>query len=61
MFLEKCNLITIKEKMCIFNHDGEIYSNDSDKEYSDDSDDSDEENSYRKIQMKKISCINLFF
>ena len=47
--------------MCIFNHDVEIYSNDSDKEYSADSDDSDEENSYRKIRMKKISCINLFF
>ena len=38
VFLEKHNLITIEKKMSIFKNDAEIYSNDSDKEYSDDSD-----------------------
>ena len=52
MFLEKYN----------FNEDKEIYSDysynvDSDEEYSDDSD---EKGPMKKIQMKKIKCINVF-
>ena len=60
VFLEKYNLITTEEKMSIFNDNVKIYSNDSDEEYSDDSGDSDEEKSDRKIRMTKIRCINLF-
>ena len=56
-FLEKYNIITIAEKMSIFNDNIEIYFNDSDEEYSTDSDDSDEQTFDRKIQMKN-SCIN---
>ena len=56
-FLEKYNIITIAEKMSIFNEDIEIYVNDSDEQYCTDSDDSDEQNFDRKIQMKN-SCIN---
>ena len=55
MFLEKYNLITIEEKMFIFNDNKEIYSDGSDGEYSDDSDDF-----CRTNRMKKIRCINLF-
>ena len=56
-FLEKYNIITIAEKMSIFNDNIEIYFNDSDEVYSTDSDDSDEQTFDRKIQMKN-SCIN---
>ena len=56
-FLEKYNYITIEEKMSISNDDIEIYFDDSVVKSSDDSD---EENSNRKIRMRKISCINLF-
>ena len=59
MFLGKYNLITVKEKISVFNDDIEIYSADSNKKCSDDSDDSDKESPDRKIQMKKISYINL--
>ena len=60
VLLEKYNLVTVEEKISIFDDDVETYSNDSDDKYSNDSHDSDEENSNRKIRMKKISCINLF-
>ena len=59
MFLGKYNLITIEEKISVFNDDVEIYSADSNKKCYDDSDDSDKESPDRKIQMKKISFINL--
>ena len=59
MFLGRYNLITIEEKISVFNDDVEIYSADSNKECYDDSDDSDKESPDRKIQMKKISYINL--
>ena len=55
--LEKYNLLTIEERMSIFNDKVEAYSNGSDEEYTDDFD---EENFDRKIRIKKFSCINLF-
>ena len=57
VFLEIYNLITIEQKISIFNENVTFHFNDSDEEYSDDSD---EENSDRKIRMQKISCIRLF-
>ena len=60
VFLEKYNLVTVEKKISVSNDDVEIYSNDSDNKYFDDSHDSDKENSYRKIRKKKVSCINLF-
>ena len=60
VLLEKYNLVTVEEKISIFNDDVETYSNDSDDKYFNNSHDSDEENSDRKIRMKKISWINLF-
>ena len=64
VLLEKYNSIIIETKMSNFDNDIEIYSDesynvDSDREYSDDTGDSDKENSNGKIQMKKIKCINL--
>ena len=64
LLLEKYNSIIIETKMSNFDNDIEIYSDesynvDSDREYSDDTGDSDKENSNGKIQMKKIKCINL--
>ena len=59
MFLEKYNLITIQDKMSIFNYNVDIFSNNFDEEYSGDSDDSDEENFDTKIQMKKVNFIKL--
>ena len=59
MFLGRYNLITIEEKISVFNDDVEIYSADFNKECYDDSDDSDKESPDRKIQMKKISYVNL--
>ena len=59
MFLEKYNLITIQDKMSIFNYNVDIFSNNFDEEYSCDSDDSDEENFDTKIQMKKVNFIKL--
>ena len=55
--LEKYNLLTIEERMSIFNDKVETYSNCSDEEYTDDFD---EENFDRKIRIKKFSCINFF-
>ena len=46
--------------MSIFNDNIGISSNYSYEQFSDDSEDSDEDNSDRKIQMKKIRCTNLF-
>ena len=60
VFLENYNLITIEEKMSIFNDNIGISSNYFYEQFSDDSEDSDEDNSDRKIQMKKIRCTNLF-
>ena len=64
VLLEKYNSIIIETKMSNFDNDIEIYSDesynvDSDREYSDDTGDSDKENSTGIIQMKKIKCINL--
>ena len=59
MFLEKYNLITIQDKMSIFNYNVDIFSNNFDEEYSGNSDDSDEENFDKKIQMKKVNFIKL--
>ena len=59
LFLEKYNLITIQEKISIFNYNVDIFSNNFDEEYSGDSDDSDEENFDTKIQMKKVNFIKL--
>lgn len=41
VFLEKYNIITIKEKISVFNDNVEIHSDDSDEDYSHDSYDSD--------------------
>ena len=46
--------------MSIFNDNIGISSNYFYEQFSDDSEDSDEDNSDRKIQMKKIRCTNLF-
>ena len=59
LFLEKYNLITIQEKISIFNYNVDIFSNNFDEEYSGNSDDSDEENFDKKIQMKKVNFIKL--
>ena len=64
LLLEKYNSIIIETKMSNFDNDIEIYSDesynvDSDREYSDDTGDSDKENSNGKIQIKEIECINL--
>ena len=64
LLLEKYNSIIIETKMSNFDNDIEIYSDesynvDSDREYSDDTGDSDKENSNGKIQIKEIKCINL--
>ena len=64
LVLEKYNSIIIETKMSNFDNDIEIYSDesynvDSDREYSDDTGDSDKENSNGKIQIKEIKCINL--
>ena len=59
-FTLKCSdLITIQDKMSIFNYNVDIFSNNFDEEYSGDSDDSDEENFDTKIQMKKVNFIKL--
>ena len=57
--MEKYNLITIQEKISIFNYNVDIFSNNFDEEYSGNSDDSDEENFDKKIQMKKVNFIKL--
>ena len=44
-FSERYKVRTIEEKMSVCNDSVENYCNNSDKEYSDDYDDSDEENS----------------
>ena len=59
LFLEKHNLITIQDKISIFNYNVDIFSNNFDEEYSGNSDDSDEENFDKKIQMKKVNFIKL--
>ena len=57
--MEKYNLITIQDKISIFNYNVDIFSNNFDEEYSGNSDDSDEENFDKKIQMKKVNFIKL--
>ena len=57
--MEKYNLITIQEKISIFNYNVDIFSNNFDEEYSGNSHDSDEENFDKKIQMKKVNFIKL--
>ena len=57
--MEKHNLITIQDKISIFNYNVDIFSNNFDEEYSGNSDDSDEENFDKKIQMKKVNFIKL--
>ena len=59
LFLEKYNLITVQDKISVFNYNVDIFSNNFDEEYSGNSDDSDEENFDKKIQMKKVNFIKL--
>ena len=57
--MEKYNLITVQDKISVFNYNVDIFSNNFDEEYSGNSDDSDEENFDKKIQMKKVNFIKL--